>query len=171
MPNPSRSSPSRPRTQRKRPDSRTSRRTVTDGLSGLADQFANRILKPLGLVILSRERIKETLDEAAERGRVTRSDANELASVLIERGRQQTDELLGDIERLLGHSRRQLDRARRTVGVGRSLPISQYDGLTAAQVQERLRDLTPLELRAVRDHERRRKNRKSVLVAIDKRLG
>jgi polyhydroxyalkanoate synthesis regulator phasin len=171
VPSPSRSASSRPPTDRKRAASRASRRTVTDGLSGLADQLANRILKPLGLVILSRERIQETLDEAAERGRITRTDANELAGLLIERGRQQTDELLGDMEGLLDRGRRQLDRARRTVGVGPSFPISGYDGLTVAQVRQRLQGLTPRDLRQVRDYERGHGNRKSVLTAIDKRLG
>lgn len=144
---------------------------MTDGLSGLAEQLANRVLKPLGLVILSRERIQETLDEAAERGRVTRSDANELASLLVQRGRQQTDELLEDIERLLGRGRQRLVRARRTVGVGQSFPIRGYDDLTAVQVQKRLRDLSPQELREVRAYEQSHASRKSVLTAIERRLG
>jgi polyhydroxyalkanoate synthesis regulator phasin len=166
---------------------RTGRRA--NGLSALVEQLVNRIIKPLGLVILSRERIQETLDEAAERGRVTRSDANELASLLMQRGRQQTEELLADIERLLGRGRQQLDtalrarrsesmdrlmrgadRARRRVGVGPSFPITGYDELTAPQVQQRLRGLTPADLRKVRDYERRHANRKSVLAAIEKRL-
>lgn len=165
-------------------------KSATNGLASLVDQLVDRILKPLGLVILSRERIQETLDEAAERGRVTRSDANELASVLIAHGRQQTDELLSDLERLLGRGRRQLDgatlkarrsgsvdrlmrsadRARRTVGVGPSFPIIGYDELTAVQVQQRLRDLEPAELRQVRNYERRHAKRKSVLAALEQRL-
>src|SRR6059058_4023202 len=84
---------------------------VGDGLAGLAEQLANRIIKPLGLVVLSRERIQETLDEAAERGRLTRTDANELVGELVKRGRQQTDELLSDLERLLGRGRGQLESA------------------------------------------------------------
>lgn len=140
--------------------------------------------------MLTRERIQDTLDEAAERGRVTRSDANELASELVRRGRQQTDELLLDIERLVGRGREQLgsatkrarraepvdrlvrsaDRARRTVGVGPSFPILGYDELTATQVEDRLNGLTPAELRTVRDYERRHANRKSVLGAIEKSL-
>src|SRR5437588_6643634 len=84
---------------------------VGDGLAGLAEQLANRIIKPLGVVVLSRERIQETLDEAAERGRLTRTDSRDIAALLIQRGRQQTDELLSDIERVLGRSRQQLDSA------------------------------------------------------------
>ncbi len=161
-----------------------------DGLPNLAEQLVNRIIKPLGLVVLTRERIQEVLDDAAERGRVTRSDANELAAELVDRGRQQTEQLLSDVERVLGRGRQQIgsatmrarrsesldlllrsaDRARRTVGTGESFPILGYDELTAAQVQSRLDGLSPAELRKVRDYERRHANRKSVLAAIDKQL-
>ena len=57
----------------------------------------------------------------------------------------------------------EVDRARRRVGVGPSFPISRYDDLNAAQVASRLKDLTPAQLRKVRDYERRNENRKSVL--------
>jgi polyhydroxyalkanoate synthesis regulator phasin len=173
------------------PAAKRSTGVVAEGLSNLAEQLANRIIKPLGLVVLSRERIQETLDEAAERGRLTRTDANELVSVLVERGRQQTDELLSDLERLLGRGRQQLDtatrkarrsepldrlvrgadRARRTVGVGPSFPIIGYDELTSGQVQIRLGNLSHVELRKVREYERGHANRKSVLTTIDKLLG
>jgi hypothetical protein len=46
-----------------------------------------------------------------------------------------------------------------------------YDDLTAAQVQGRLEGLTPAELRKVRDYEKRHANRKSVLNAIESKLG
>ncbi|HEY2651304.1 MAG TPA: hypothetical protein VGI50_05235 [Solirubrobacteraceae bacterium] len=147
------------------------RRTTTKAVTGVAEQLVNRIVKPLGLVILSRERIRETLDEAVKRGKVTRSDADELAGQLVRHGRQQTEELLGDLERLLGRGREQLDKSRRKVGVGTTFPISGYDDLTAAQVQQRLRTLKPPDLRKVRTYERRHANRKSVLAAIGKRLG
>ena len=158
-------------------------------LAGLAEQLANRILKPLGLVVLSRERIAETLEEAAERGRLTRHDAEELSAELVQRGRQQTEELLGDLDRTLGRGRQQIDvatrrarkaapdklvrgadRARRTIGVGPAFPILGYDDLTVAQVQNRLSHLTHPELRQVRDYERRHGNRKSLLAAIEKAL-
>lgn len=162
----------------------------SEGSSGLAEQLVNRIIKPLGLVVLSGERIQEILDDAAARGRVTRSDANELAAELVNRGRQQTDQLMADVERLLDRGRHQIgsatlrarrsesldlllrsaDRARRTVGTGQSFPILGYDELTATQVQTRLEGLSPAELRKVRDYERRHANRKSVLAAIDRSL-
>jgi hypothetical protein len=155
-------------------------------VSSFAEDLVNRIVKPLDMVLLSRERIQETLDEAAERGRVTRSDANELAAELFKRGRQQTDDLLGDLEKLVGRGRHQLesatrrardpvdrlvrsaDRARRNSGP--TLPILGYDDLTAGAVQERLSGLTPAQLRKVREYERRHANRKSVLAAVEKAL-
>ena len=65
---------------------------------------------------------------------------------------------------------REVDRARRRVGVGSSFPITLYDELTAAQIQGRLKDLTPAQLRKVRDYETRHDARKSVLGAIEKKL-
>ncbi len=161
-----------------------------DGLASLTEQLVNRIITPLGLVVLSRDRIEEVLDDAAARGRVTRTDASELAAELVDRGRQQTEQLLSDVERLFGRGRQQIgsatlrarrsesldlimrsaDRARRTVGAGQPFPILGYDDLTAAQVQVRLDGLSRAELRKVRDYERRHANRKSVLAAIDKHL-
>jgi polyhydroxyalkanoate synthesis regulator phasin len=163
----------------------------SEGLSGLAEDLANRVLKPLDLVLLSRERIQATLDDAAERGRVTRGDANELVAELVRRGRQQTDDLLGDVEGLLDRGREQLesatklarrsaqpvdrlvrgaDRARRSVVGDPAFPIGGYDELTVGQVTQRLPGLTAPQLRHVRDYERRHANRKSVLAAIEKQL-
>jgi polyhydroxyalkanoate synthesis regulator phasin len=161
-----------------------------DSLASIVEQLINRVIKPLDLVVLTRERIQETLDEAAERGRVTRSDANELVGELVRRGRQQTDDLFRDVELLLERGRDQLDsatrrarlsepagmivrsadRVRRTVGTRPALPIVGYDELTAGQVVERVEGLTRAELRTVRDYERRHANRKSVLAAVEKAL-
>jgi polyhydroxyalkanoate synthesis regulator phasin len=83
--------------------------------ASFAEDLINRILRPLDLVLLTRERIQATLDEAAERGRVTRTDANDLVSELVKRGRQQTDDLLADLEGRVGRSREQLEAATRRV--------------------------------------------------------
>lgn len=159
-------------------------------LSGLSEQLVNRILKPLGLLVLSRERIAETVHEAATEGRLTRSDADSLVTELVQRGRQQTEDLLGDLDRTLGRGRQQLDaatrrarmatpdglvrsadRARRSIGVGPSFPILGFDDLTVPQIERRLSHLSDPELRTVRDYERRNANRKSLLRAIEKALG
>lgn len=163
---------------------------VADGLTTVVEQLINRILRPLDVVMLSRDRIQQTLDEAAERGRMTRSDANELAVELLRRGRQQTDELLSDFERAVGRGKtgldsarrrarqsepvdqivRVADRARHSVDSGSSFPISGYDEMTASQVAKRLPDLSRPDLRTVQEYESRHANRKSVLEAIDRAL-
>ena len=56
-----------------------SRSSGANGIANLVEQLTNRVLKPLDLVMISRDRIQDTLDEAAERGRLTRSDANDLS--------------------------------------------------------------------------------------------
>jgi hypothetical protein len=113
-------------------------------------------LNPLGALILTRERIQEVLDDAVERGRMTRDDATELLQELVRRGTAPADRLIREVGR--------------AAGLGGSFPIAGYDDLTAAQVTERLDGLTPAQLRTVRDHERRNANRKSVLTAIDRKL-
>ena len=151
---------------------------------------ARSVSNPVDLVILTRDRIQETLDEAAKRGRVTRSDANELVAELVRRGRSQSEDLVAEIERQLDRGRAQVetatrkarraepvdrvvrtaDRARRAVRVGPAFPILGYDELTAGQVTARLDELKPAELRKVRDYERKHANRKSVLEAVEKAL-
>jgi polyhydroxyalkanoate synthesis regulator phasin len=132
-------------------------------------------------VVLTAEGVKSTLDDAVKRGRITRKDATELSQSLLSAGRSQADSLRSDLEQLLGRGRdraalssdrvlQEVDRARRRVGVGPSFPITLYDELNASQIVSRLKDLTPAQLRKVRDHEKRNDNRKSVLSAIEKRL-
>ena len=172
--------------------------------------LSTNLLRPLELVMLSRGRIEEALDEVVKRGRMTRDDATQLSAALFTLGRQQTDDVMKDLEQLLGRGRTRLeartgnvrdrsveaargarrsvgqaaasarkaadpllvqaDRARRVAGVGPAFPISNYDDLTAAQIQSRLDTLTPAELRKVRDYERRRGNRTTVLEAIESKL-
>ena len=169
---------------------------VRANLKAFRDALASSV-QQLNLVMVSRDRIQDALDDAVRRGRVTRDDANDLVSDLIRRGRRQTDDLFKDLEQLLGRSReqfedasadarkraararrqpqvdrvlREVDRGRRVAGLPPTFPVLGYDELSAAQVGERLADLSPAELRKVRDYERRNANRKSVLSAIEKAL-
>ena len=142
-----------------------------DDGAGLREQL-QRLLNPLDVVVLSRERLQEVLDDAVQRGRMTRSDAADLVSEL----RRTTEEFVADVDSRLGgpgeRVRREVDRARRAAGLGgSSFPIQGYETLTAAQVQSRLGDLSPADLRKVADYERRNANRKTVLSAIESRLG
>jgi polyhydroxyalkanoate synthesis regulator phasin len=148
------------------------------------------VVHPRDLVMLTKDRIQETLDEAASRGRVTRKDANDLVAELVRRGRAERDELRGELETLLDRGRGQLesasrrargteqvdrvvrsaDRARRSVGVGPSFPILGYDDLNARQVQSRIKELKRPELRKVLNYERKHANRKSVIGTLEKSL-
>jgi polyhydroxyalkanoate synthesis regulator phasin len=149
-------------------------------------------------VVISVDLLQETVDEAVKRGRMTRDDAEELVTAVIQIGRMQTQDAIAELENVVERSASQtrrlararasrvasaarrapgsdralraVDRARRAAGLGSPFPISGYDELTAAQVKARLGELSPAELRKVRDHERRNANRKSVLATIEKRL-
>jgi polyhydroxyalkanoate synthesis regulator phasin len=136
-------------------------------------------------IVLTTDRIQAAMDDAVQRGRMTRGDAEELVQLLVEAGRKQAEDLLRDLEGLVGRSLdvagdasrkagdrllRESDRARRVAGLA-GFPISRYDDLTAAQIVGRVAELSGPELRQVRDYERRHGNRKSVLAAIEKHLG
>jgi hypothetical protein len=156
-----------------KPTATTRKRAAKPADPGAREQLM-RLLNPLDAVLLTRERLQEAVDDAVERGRMTRSDATELVTAIFTLGRRTTEDVLGDIDQLLGgpaeRVRREVDRARRATGLGPSFPIMGFDDLTAAQVQARLDDLTPAELRKVRDYERRNANRKTVLAAIESKL-
>jgi polyhydroxyalkanoate synthesis regulator phasin len=149
-------------------------------------------------VVITADHLQETVDDAVARGRMTRQDAEDLVQNLVEIGRRQSQDALADIEGLVERSATQtrraararvksvgaaarrapgtdralrtVDRVRRAAGLGPAFPIVGYEDLTTTQVKERLADLTPAELRKVRDHERRNANRKSVLAAIERKL-
>jgi polyhydroxyalkanoate synthesis regulator phasin len=158
----------------------------------LREALRKNLIGPLEMVLISRERIEEVLGEAVDQGRVTVRDAQRITSGLVKRGQRQTSDVLKDLENLLDRGRSgvegrasgargravrraspalaQVDRVRRTAGVGPNFPITGYDDLTADQIVKRLGTLTPAELRKVRDHERRNSNRKTVLQAIESKL-
>jgi len=159
---------------RKKASTPRSRGTTATTDPGLREQLT-RYLDPREVVVLTRDRVQEALDDAVERGRMTRSDASELVASLFERSRTQTDEMISQLEAIVTGTPtrivREVDRARRVTGIGSNFPISGYDDLTAAEVGERLNDLSAPELRKVRDYERRNANRKSVLQNIERKLG
>jgi hypothetical protein len=123
-----------------------------------------RTTNPLDLVVLTRARLQEVVDEMVERGRITRGDAADLVADLLARGRTQADELLE-----LG-VRAPLDVARRVAGLGPEFPITGYDDLTAAEVVIELEGMSDADLRKVREYERANANRKTVLGAVDRKL-
>ncbi|HEV2753129.1 MAG TPA: hypothetical protein VGV36_04750 [Solirubrobacteraceae bacterium] len=145
-------------------------------------------------VVISSGRIQDAMDDAVRRGKVTADDAQDIVTRLVNSGRQQTRDLLDEIEALVTRGRgtiedtartaagrarkapgsdrvlKEVDRARRAAGLGPSFPITDYENLTAAEVTDRLDQLSPAELRKVRDHEKRNANRKTILEAVEKQL-
>jgi hypothetical protein len=157
--------------------------TTPDELAANLSALRERLVSSL---TITTDRLQDAVDDAVRRGRMTRRDAEDLLATLVTAGRAQTEALLADVEQLLGRGTsvgararatgsgdavlRTVDRARRRGGVG-TFPILGYDDLTAAQITVRLGDLTPAELRKVRDYERRHDARKSVLAAVERKLG
>src|SRR5436190_27381 len=59
-------------------------------------------LNPIGALLLTRERIQEVLDDAVERGRMTRDDASDLLAELVRRGTAPADRLIREVGRAAG---------------------------------------------------------------------
>ncbi len=133
-----------------------------------AREQLRRVINPLDLVVITRVRLQEIVDEAVERGRITRGDAAELVTDVLARGRSQADELLTELEQLFG--RAPIEAARRVTGLGPEFPITGYDDLTAAEVAAELDGMSDADLRKVRTYERANANRKTVLGAVERRL-
>ncbi len=164
-----------------------------------AEQSVQAFRDALGKSItISRDRLQEVVDDAVHRGRMTRGDAEEMVSRLAARGREQAEELLAQLERLLAQVRDVPDKARQEVG-GRAeqarkravgavdkplagadrvrraarvpgFPITAYDQLSIRQIDRRLQELSRVELRKVRTYERRNKARKGLLRSLDRKL-
>ena len=166
--------------------STSTKRASGGGVLTVAEQLAQGSIKPKDVLMLTRSHIQEAMDDAAARGRVTRKDANDIVTELVRRGRGQGNDLVKEIESLLGKAGaatkrargsdpvdrivRGADRARRAAGVGPSFPILGYDDLNAAQVQSRIKELKKPEQRKVLTYERKHANRKSVVGALEKAL-
>jgi polyhydroxyalkanoate synthesis regulator phasin len=52
--------------------------------------------------VLTGERLQEAIDDSVRRGRMTRDDAEDLAQSLIDIGRKQSQELISELEALVG---------------------------------------------------------------------
>jgi hypothetical protein len=57
-------------------------------------------------VVVTGERVQETVEDAVRRGRMTRRDAQELAAAILAASRRQTDEIRQELEALLDRGRR-----------------------------------------------------------------
>src|SRR6195952_1797431 len=121
------------------------------------DGSARSVLNPLDVMVITRERLQDTLAHALRRGRMTRDDATDLLAEIVRRAiSAPTDRVLREV--------------RRVTGAADVFPIDEYDELTAAQIISRIGELPVDSLRRVRDYERRNANRKTVLAALDAKL-
>src|SRR3954469_19022420 len=121
------------------------------------ESATRNVMNPLDVMVITRERLQDTLDDAVRRGRMTRDDATDLLAEIVRRAiSAPTDRVLREV--------------RRVTGAADGFPIGEYDDLTAAQIVSRLGELPLDELRRVRDYERRNANRKTVLAALDGKL-
>lgn len=134
---------------------------------------------------MTRDDANETVQRLVRRGRKQTDDVLQSLESLLGRTRegvdQRSDRARSAAESTAGKVGRQVrdtsdpalreaDKFRRAAGVGSDFPITAYDELTAAQIKQRLSDLTPAELRKVRDYEAKHGNRKTVLSTIDRKL-
>ncbi len=160
------------------------------------DMLSRSVLSPLNLVMLTRDRIQEAVDDAVERGRITHTDAQDLVQILVKRGRKETNDVLSDLERLIGRGRDEIDmaagstrsratlaavsarkrvekstsRVKRVSGGRVALPMSGYEKLTATQVRKKIDGMDAKNLRKLKTYEGRNANRKSVLDAVERKL-
>jgi polyhydroxyalkanoate synthesis regulator phasin len=74
----------------------------------LRDAITRGVIRPLNLIMITRDRIEEVMQDAVSRGRVTADDAQELVQGIVQRGRKQTNDVLADLEQLLGRGRDEL---------------------------------------------------------------
>jgi polyhydroxyalkanoate synthesis regulator phasin len=81
---------------------------------------------------LSRERLQEVFDDAVARGRMTRSDANELIANLVSRGRKASDDLVRDLEKVLDQARKEVET--------RVDPVRKRATATAARASKTVRE-------------------------------
>ena len=87
----------------------------------LRDALRKNLIRPMEMVMISRERIEEVLGEAVDQGRVTARDAQRITSGLVKRGQKQTSDVLKDLENLLDQGRSGIeDRA--SGARGRAVP-------------------------------------------------
>src|SRR4051795_7162252 len=106
------------------------------------DSSSRSVLNPLDVMVITRERLQDTLDDAVRRGRMTRDDATDLLSEIVRRA-------------ISAPADRVLREVRRVAGGDDEFPIAGYDDLTAAQIISQLGELDVVSLRRVRDYERR----------------
>ena len=106
-----------------------------------------------------REREYEKLKKEFKKEGRYRGREDEVASRIVNKQRSES-----------GETREEKQKDRQGRSPDRNLPIADYQKLTISEIDKKLSGLSPAELRKIRSHEARHKNRKSLLAKIDNRL-
>ena len=172
---------------RRAPEARSGSNGREEGYSSPANALLDFVARTL---VITGERLQATIDDAVERGTISKPAGEDLVEKLLAAGRRQAEELRENLERLAEQNRddviaaglragaqlapdrvlREIDRFRRSFGVGPAFPILGYEDLSTAQIVDRLEDLNSAQLRKVRDYERHHAKRKTVLDRIESEL-
>ncbi len=110
------------------------------------------MFEPRDLVVLASEAIQEVVDDAVDRGRVSRGDANDLVGDLVRKGREQKDDVLANLDQMLGKGIEQLEQVMQKLDAGA--------GARSADSVERLMRSAERARRAVGDAARRTASRR-----------
>src|SRR4051795_7954876 len=101
------------------------------------ESATRNVMNPLDVMVITRERLQDTLDDAVRRGRMTRDDAADLLAEIVRRA-------------ISAPADRVIREVKRVAGAGEDeFPIAEYDELTAAQVVSQLGELDTAQLRRV----------------------
>lgn len=106
-----------------------------------------------------REREYEKLKTEFKREGRYRGREEEVASRIVNKQRAQ-----------YGETRKAKRQEKEGKAPDRGLPISRYRHMTIPKIEERLKDLSPKEVRKIESYEKKHKNRKGVLRKIERRL-
>jgi hypothetical protein len=106
-----------------------------------------------------REREYEELEEQFEREGRYEGREEEVAARIVNKQRAR-----------YGETKEAREKARRGDAADRGLPIKGYEHLSVADVVQRLDELSHQELRAIEQHERKHKNRKTLVAQIERRI-
>jgi polyhydroxyalkanoate synthesis regulator phasin len=94
------------------PTKRTAKPEPTQQTGTRAEQSVQAFREALEKSVhISRERLQEVVDDAVRRGRMTRGDGEELVTRVITRGREQAEDILGELERVVGQLRGDVESA------------------------------------------------------------
>jgi polyhydroxyalkanoate synthesis regulator phasin len=148
-------------TTKQTPTKRTAKPEQTQQTGTRAEQSVQAFREALEKSVhISRDRLQEVVDDAVRRGRMTRGDGEELVTRVITRGREQAEDILGELERVVGQLRGEVEAAAKE-------PRKSADR-AAGRARRELEDASDRARQQV--GERAERARKRAVVAVDQPL-